>query len=101
MHIRFSPLLIAMSQSNSPPFRSRLELANLDLHEESRVSRSKAVSCDESRHLIAVDSSLFPHGLEVNVTTQWKSLCMLSEAARYANKALVRATIRRIAEKTI
>lgn len=101
MHIRFSPLLSGMSQSTSPPFRSRLELANLDLHEESRVSRSKAVSCDESRRLVAVDSSLFRLGVEVNVTTHRKSLCILSETARYANKALLRATIRRIAEKTI
>lgn len=78
----------------APFYHSPVGFPNLDLHKSTRLSLSKAVSCDESCHLIATDSRAFRLGVEVSVTIQRKSLCMLSEAARYASKALVRATTR-------
>jgi hypothetical protein len=57
-----------------PPFCSSREFANLDLHETARVSSLKAVSCEESYHVIAVTSSLLRLGVEVIVATPWQSI---------------------------
>lgn len=95
--VEFRHFWVVRGSQFSPLDRSPVGFANHDLHQSTRVPSSKSVSCDESRHLIAVDSSLFRLGVWGRVTTQRKSLCILSESSGYASKALIRAMTRRTA----